>query len=171
MTLSPSARKLVLTVHVTTSVGWLGAVATFLALAAMGVLSGDGRVAHAVDLVMDLVTWCVLVPLCFSSLLSGILSALGTPWGLFQHYWVLMKLVMTILATIVLVVHLKPIGLLASVAKTTLTGPTVDISGLRRLLVAASVAALLVLLLLTTLSIYKPRGLTGWRGPATPPRK
>ena len=172
MNLSPGARKIVLTAHVTTSVGWLGSVATFLVLAITALSCADARIAHAADLLMGLVAWCVLVPLCLSSLLTGILSAVGTPWGLFQHYWVVMKLVITILSTIVLVAHLNPIGLLTSVAATTLSRPAVDVAGLRRLLVAASVAALLVLLLLTILSIYKPRGLTGWRGqPATPQRK
>src|SRR3981081_2425986 len=44
----------------------------------------------------------VIVPLAFASLLSGLIQSLGTPWGLFRHYWVLVKLLLTTFATIVL---------------------------------------------------------------------
>ena len=82
---------------------------------------------------------------------------------LFRHYWVLVKLLITLPATLVLLVHMQPIGLLAGAAsKTKLSGA--DLHGLRSLLVTAAGGALLVLLVLTTLSIYKPRGMTryGW---------
>ena len=77
-----------LTAHLTTSVGWLGAVATFLVLAGTALSTTDSHIADAADLLMDVVAWWVLVPFCLSSFLTGILSALGTPWGLLQHYWV-----------------------------------------------------------------------------------
>jgi hypothetical protein len=166
MTLTPSLRKLSLTVHVTSSVGWLGAVAAFLALAVTGLTSEDAQTVRSADLAMDLTAWFVIVPLCFASLLTGLVSSLGTPWGLFRHYWVLVKLLITIPATLVLLVHMQPISLLAGVAsKATLTLSGADLHGLRTLLVTAAGAALLVLLVLTTLSLYKPRGMTryGWR--------
>ncbi len=166
MTLTPSLRKLALTVHVTSSVGWLGALATFLALAITGLTSQDAQTVRSADLAMDLTAWFVIVPLCFASLLSGLLSSLGTPWGLFRHYWVLVKLLITIPASIVLLVHMQPISLLARAAsKTTLTLSGADLQGQRTLLVTAAGAALLVLLVLITLSMYKPRGMTryGWR--------
>src|SRR5579863_8142260 len=125
MTLSPGARKLMLTAHLTTSVGWLGAVATFLVLAGTALSTTDSHIADAADLLMDVVAWWVLIPFCFSSLLTGILSALGTPWGLFQHYWVFVKLIITILSTVVLVAHLKPIGLLSAATATLIDSPVV----------------------------------------------
>ena len=42
MTMSPAMRKAALTMHVTASVGWLGAVAAFLALAVVGLVGTDG---------------------------------------------------------------------------------------------------------------------------------
>lgn len=166
MTLTPSLRKLALTLHVTSSVGWIGAVAAFLALAVAGVTSQDAQTVRSADLAMDLTAWFIIVPFCFTSLLTGLVSSLGTPWGLFRHYWVLVKLLITIPATLVLLVHMQPISLLAAVAsKTTLALSGSDLHGLRTLLVTAAGAGLLVLLVLTTLSIYRPRGLTpyGWR--------
>jgi hypothetical protein len=166
MTLTPSLRKLALTLHVTSSMGWFSAVAAFLALAVAGLTSQDVQPARSADLAMDLTAWFVIVPFCFASLLTGLVSSLGTPWGLFRHYWVLVKLLITIPATLILLVHMQPISLLASAAsKTVLTWPGADLHGLRNLLVTAAGAALLTLLVLTTLSMYKPRGMTryGWR--------
>jgi len=83
---------------------------------------------------------------------------------LFRHYWVLVKLLITLPASLVLLVHMQPINLLAGAAsKTTVSGA--DLHELRNLLVTAAGAALLVLLVLTTLSMCKPRGMTryGWR--------
>ena len=166
MTLTPSLRKLALTVHVTSSVGWLGAVGAFLALGIAGLTSDDAQKIRCADLAMALTAWLVIVPLCFASLLTGLVSSLATPWGLLRHYWVLVKLLLTIPATLVLLVHMQPISFLADATlKAKLTLPGVDLHGLRIQLVAATAAALLVLLVLTTLSIYKPRGMTpyGWR--------
>jgi len=166
VTLTPSLRKLALTVHVTSSVGWLGAVAAFLALAVAALASKDAQMARSADLAMYLTAWFVIIPLCFASTLSGLASSLGTSWGLIRHYWVLVKLLITIPATIVLLVHMQPISLLAGLAaKTTSTLSGAELRGLRNLLVTSGGAALLVLLVLTMLSIYKPRGMTryGWR--------
>ena len=92
MTMTPRLRKLALTVHVTSSVGWLGAVMAFLALAIVGLASQNTQTVRAVYLAAVPITWYVLVPLAVASLLTGLTSSLGTPWGLFRHYWVLFKL-------------------------------------------------------------------------------
>ena len=164
MIMGPGVRKFALTAHVTSSVGWLGAVAAFLVLAIAGLTSEDLQLVRAAYLTMELVGWFIIVPLSFASLLTGLVQALGTTWGLFRHWWVVIKLVLTILATIVLLVHMQPIGHLANVvASATLASG--ELRGLRIQLIADAGAAILVLLIATTLSIYKPRGLTayGWR--------
>jgi hypothetical protein len=157
-------RELVLTAHVATSVGFLGAIAAFTALAVAGATGQDARTVSAFSLAMELVTSYVIVPMCFASLLTGVVQSLVSPWGLFRHYWVVVKLLLNILSAIVLLVHTKPIGYLAQVAAET-EGAGADLAGLRFQLTVASGAALLVLLAATVLSIYKPQGLTryGWR--------
>ncbi|MCI0387329.1 MAG: hypothetical protein MOB07_00960 [Acidobacteria bacterium] len=159
MTMTPGLRKFVLTAHVTSSVGWLGAVAGFLALAVAGLTSQDAQTVRAAYLAMELTTWFVIVPLAFASLLTGLVQSLGTEWGLFRHYWILAKLLITILTTILLLVHTQPIGILAGVARET-TLSSADVGRLRIQLVADAGAALLVLLVATTLAVYKPRGMT-----------
>jgi len=166
MTMAPGLRKFVLAAHVTSSVGWLGAVAVFLVLAGAALTSLDAQLVRSADLAMDLTAWFVIVPLCFASLLTGLVSSLGTPWGLFRHYWILVKLLITLFSTLVLMVHMQPITLLAATArKTTAAFSGTDLHGIRNLLVTASVLALLSLLVLTALSVYKPKGITryGWR--------
>jgi hypothetical protein len=159
MIMSPGLRKFSLTAHVTASIGWFGAVAAFLALALAGLFSQDPQLVRAAYLVMGLTTWFVIVPLALVGLFTGVVSSLGTRWGLFRYYWVLMKLVITIFATLILLVHTQPIDLLASVAsKTAVLGAYLYRTQL--LMVVASGAALVVLLVLTALSVYKPRGMT-----------
>ncbi len=164
MIMTPGLRKLALTAHVISSVGWLGAVAGFLALAVAGMTSQDVLMVRAAYLAMELTTRFVIVPFAFVSLLTGVVSSLFTRWGLLRYYWVLVKLVITILSTLILLVHTQPIELLAGVAtKTTVVGASLQ--NQQRLMVVASGAALVVLLVLTALSVYKPAGMTpyGWR--------
>ena len=115
----PGVRKLALTVHITTSVGWFGAVVGFLALAVAGLISQDAQVVRGAYLAMDLITWFVIVPFCLASLLTGIVQSLGTPWGLLRHYWVLAKLILTVLATLILLLHTQPISYMANIAAET----------------------------------------------------
>jgi len=145
MTMTPGLRKFALTTHVTSSVGWLGAVGAFLALAIAGLVSQDAQIVRAAYLAMHLTTWFVIVPLCLAALLTGIVQSLGTTWGLFRHYWIVTKLLLTVLATIILLVHTQPIDRVAGVAaQTTLAAG--DLRQLRIQLVGDACAALFVLL-------------------------
>lgn len=158
MLMTPSLRKLALTAHVVTSVGFPGAVACFLALAVLGLATTDVQVIRAAYLAMELITWIVIVPLCFATLLTGIISSLGTNWGLFRYYWIVVKLLITIPSTIILLVHMRPIEYMADAAMGSMSGA--DLGKVQLQLILASAAAVLVLLVATALSVYKPRGLT-----------
>ncbi len=164
MTMTPGLRKFALTAHVTSSVGLLGAVAAFLALAIAGLTSQYAHMARAAYLAMKLTAWFVIVPLAFASLLIGIIESLGTPWGLFRHYWVLAKLLLTVLVTIVLLLQMKLINYVAQVAAETILS-NVDLHAAKIQLVVHAAGGLLVLLAPAALSVYKPRGMTryGWR--------
>jgi hypothetical protein len=158
----PRIHRFALTAHVTSSVGWVGAVVVFLALAVLGLTSQDAQTVRGAYLVMEPAAWFVLVPFAFASLLSGIVQSLGTTWGLFRHYWVLFKLLMTVFATIVLLTYMETFRYMARVAADPSAGLGLVRNASPRLHAAL---ALLVLLAATTLAVYKPRGLTryGWR--------
>ena len=106
MIMPPRVRKFALTAHVISSVGWLGAVLVFLALSVVGLTSKDEQTVRGAYLVMEQAAWYVLVPLAFASLLTGIVQSLGTTWGIFRHYWVIFKLLITVFATFVLLVYM-----------------------------------------------------------------
>ncbi|MCA1704353.1 MAG: DUF2269 domain-containing protein [Actinobacteria bacterium] len=161
--MTPRLRKLALTAHVVSSVGWLGAVACVLALAVAGLASQEAQVVRAVYPAMELAAWYVLLPLALASLLTGIVQSVGTKWGLFRHYWVVVKLVINVLATVVLLLYLETLDYLADAAA---TSSSADLSGLRSASPALHAgAALLLLVVATVLALYKPRGMTryGWR--------
>lgn len=164
MILTPRLRKFVLAAHVTSSVGTLGAVATFLALAVVGLASEDALAVRAAYVANELIARFVIVPLVFAALLIGLVQSLGTPWGLFRHYWVLAKLLLTVLTIVVLLLQMEGIGYLAEVAAERSLSDS-ELLGLRRSLRFHAAGGLLVLLVLVALSIYKPRGMTryGWR--------
>jgi hypothetical protein len=160
MALTTRLRKLALTAHVVSSVGWLGAVTAFLALSIAGLTSQDPQTVQGAYLVMELTGRVVIVPLSLASLATGLVCSLGSAWGLFRHYRVLFKLAINLVATIVLLLYMQTLEHLGDVAAAmTLSG-----TGLRGLRdpspVLHAAAALLLLLVATTLAIYKPRGMT-----------
>ncbi len=159
MTTTPRLRKFALTAHVTSSVGWLGALAVFLAHAIASLFSQDEQMVRAVSLAMGLTAWFVILPLSLASLITGLVQALGTAWGLFRHYWVIFKLLLTAVATGVLLLKLGPISYLAEAA----TEPaylSTDHVGLRTSILVHAIGGVLVLLATVTLAVYKPQGMT-----------
>ena len=159
----PSLRKLTITAHVTFSVGWLGAVAAFLVLSIAGLTSQDAEVVRGAYLSMNLISRFVIIPMCFAALGTGLLQALGTPWGLFRYYWILLKFGLAIFATFALLVH--QFGVMAEAEKR-ISGAaaetlfSADLGPLKTELVRAPSLAIVLLLVAASLGVYKPWGLT-----------
>ena len=158
---SPRVRRLLLLCHVVSSVGWFGAAAAFAGLVFAALRTADAQVARAAVLSIEPIMRFAIVPLALASLLTGLIPSLATHWGLVRHYWVVYKLVLTLLATAILLVNTRTIAGLVQAARTAEGG---DFGGLKRQLVHASLG-MLVLLLTTVLGAYKPKGVTryGWR--------
>jgi hypothetical protein len=159
--MTPSVRRLALTTHIVSSVGWLGAVAAFLALSVAGVAGQDLQMVRAAYLSMHLITWFVIVPFSSAALVTGLIQSLGTQWGLFRHYWIVAKLGLTVVATLILLVHTQPIGQVAAFAATSTLAPG-DLGAIRIRLIADAGAALIALFVATTLSVYKPWSMTSY---------
>ena len=159
MAMKPQVRRLALTSHVTVSVGWIGAVAVFLALAGVGLTSQDPSTVRGVYLVMEHAAWLTLVPLAFATLATGLVMSLGTSWGLFRHYWVVFKLIITVFATIVLLVYMQTFRQMAAVA----ADPGADLQAVRNPSpLVHAVLALVILMIATVLAIYKPKAVTAY---------
>jgi hypothetical protein len=161
--MSPALRKFVLAVHLTVSVGWIGAVAGYIAFDVATATGQDAETLRAAYLAMERIAGYVIVPLALASLLTGLVVSLGTKWGLFRHYWVLISLLLTTIATVVLLAETRTIGHFADIA----ADPTATGEDLRALgsTLVHSVGGTVVLLVVLVLNVYKPQGMTryGWR--------
>jgi hypothetical protein len=158
MTMESHLRKFVLTAHVVCSVGALGGVIGFLVLAIAGLTSENAQVARGAYVSMEPIAKLVVMPLILGSLATGLVQALGTTWGLFRHYWVLIKFLLTVFTASVLLLQMEGIGFIAREASKAIPGE--NLHGLKSSFIVHAVGGLLVLLATTILSIYKPRGMT-----------
>ncbi|MFE1479556.1 DUF2269 domain-containing protein [Streptomyces fimicarius] len=142
-------RRGVLVAHVAVSVSWLGLTVGLLTLGLTAFLTGDPATASAATRAMKVFGDWLVVPVALLSLVSGLVLALGTPWGLARHRWVWIKFWLTLITTGLSIFSLRP-GIDAAVAD-----EVVDIN----LVIAPSVATA-TYLFITAISVLKPRGLT-----------
>jgi hypothetical protein len=152
--LSPGARKLLLAAHVSLSVGWFGVVAATLVLALSAAGTSEPASARAAYLALARVLDVLVLPppasFSLAAILTGLVLALGTKWGLFQHWWIAVKLVLSVA---VLLTGLRFVQ--TWVQQAAASPPSAEA---RALLIAASLAHLLMLGAATVISIYKPWG-------------
>lgn len=162
MILPAPARRLALAVHLGCSVGWLGAVVAYLTLDVTVATNQDPATVRSAWMAMALVVSWAIVPLALASVLTGLLMALGTKWGLFRHWWVLISFVLTVLATLVLLSEVGVVTRSATMAAAATT--SAELRSIAPTLLH-SVAGLGVLLVVQVLNVLKPQGLTpyGWR--------
>lgn len=161
MPMKSGLRRAVLSAHLTVSVGWIGAVVAYLGLGAAAVNSSDAQTIRSAWVGMEVIGWFVIVPLAVTSLLSGLVMALGTRWGLFRHYWVAISFVLTLISTGVLVLHMPAVSSTVDVALRSEGAALEDLGGD----LFHPAIGLVILLVVQVLNIYKPKGLTryGWR--------
>jgi hypothetical protein len=155
--MNATLRRLTYTVHLMSSIGWTGAALVFLSLAVVGVTSRDEATVRGAYLVMAPAAWFVLMPLAHTSFLSGVALSLGTRWGLFRHYWIVLKLAITASSTVVLLIYTRTFDQMA--------GTAADSDAPLELVrnpspIVHAVLAIVLLSLATVLGIYKPFGMT-----------
>ncbi|WP_405714668.1 MULTISPECIES: DUF2269 domain-containing protein [unclassified Streptomyces] len=147
--LKRSARRSLLVAHVAVSVSWLGLTVGLLALGIAAFSTGDPATAQAATRSMKIFGDWLIVPVALFSLFSGLVLALGTPWGLARHRWVWTKFWLTLITVALSVFSLRP-GIDEAAAR-----GAVDID----LVVAPSVATA-TYLFVTAISVLKPWGPT-----------
>ena len=159
--LSPGLRKLVLAAHVLVAVGWFGVVLAKLVLEVAAVTTRDQGMARAAYGLMANLDRVSFPPMAVATLLTGVVLAVGTAWGLFQHYWIVAKLALTVAVVVTGVVFVgawtrQALALSSGPAAALATGPALDSAPM--LLIGAAVAHLLMLGAATVISVYKPWG-------------
>jgi hypothetical protein len=160
---SPRTRKLLLTVHVCLSVGWIGVEASLLALELTGLTTRDPELMRAAYLAVGLFGGGFIAPVAIGTLLSGLALSIGTQWGLIRYYWVLTKFVITVALMAgginVLGERLQlAAARVSDLPSTMLTH--VEVGAVRFQLLVGTTVALLLLVTATALSLYKPWGRT-----------
>lgn len=151
--MKPRFRKFVLLLHIASSVGWFGAVIPYIVLTIAGFVSQNRQTAHAAYSGMEIIGWFAIVPLSLAALLSGLVQSLGTQWGLLRHWWIVIKLALTIFGVTVLLRHMQDVSRMAHMV----TDPVLSDVNFRPELVH-SIGGLLVVFAAMMLSIYKPWG-------------
>lgn len=163
MKLTPRLRKTVLIAHVTTSVGWLGADAVLIVLGVAG-LTGAAGGPDVVYPVAGLIGTVLVTPLALAALVTGLLSGLGTKWGLLRYWWVAVKLGVTVVMNVLVLFVLAP-----GLREAARLGADLPRQDALNFVVAPSVACTL-LLLATVLSVTKPWSRTARGRRAVPSR-
>ena len=147
--LSPTARKALLTLHLVTSLGWLGADLVLLTLGVAGLRGADPEVVYPTA---GLVVTYLFAPLSVVVWLVGVASALLTPWGLLRYRWVLVKLAVTTVMLGLVLFQLTPRIQAAAAPDAT--------AHLRADVVIAPSVSTVLLVALTVISTWKPWGRT-----------
>jgi hypothetical protein len=161
MIMSPRWSRFVLLTHIVTSVGWVGAVAAYIVLTVIVVTNSDPLVVRGALLSMQASMWYAIFPLSIAALVSGLIQSLGTRWGLFVHYWVIYKLVLTVVGIIVMFMYTDGLDQFAAMAKDPASQNDItELQSPSHLM--HPVGGLVVLLATVILSVYKPKGMTAY---------
>ncbi|MEV6375430.1 hypothetical protein [Micromonospora musae] len=158
----PTARKALLTLHLVTSLGWLGADLVLLTLGVAVLRGADPDVVYPVAALIGTV---LFAPLAVAVWTVGVASALLTPWKLLRYRWVSVKLLITT-AMVVLVLFLLTPNLRAA-GELGAALPARD----RADLVIAPAVSTSLMVIATVLSTYKPWGRMRRTGPPAPNRR
>lgn len=156
MSTPPAVRKTVLLVHLTCSVGWVGAAASYLSLGTVAATSDDEATIRAMWAALEVVGWAVIVPFALGSLVTGIAVSLTTRWGLVRHWWVVLTLLLTGFAVAITVMHMPTVSENAEFASRAVPADLAALGGD----MFHPAAGLVVLMLVMVLNVYKPRGRT-----------
>jgi hypothetical protein len=147
-------RKFVLTLHVGTSVGWLGAALGMLILTITAIVTKEPEIRRAAYTFMHINDLAMMIPLGYIAFITGILLSLGTNWGVFKYYWIVVKLVLTTFVLIFAGVFTQ--AWVREAITVTTEGGNIEVLGAN--LLVNAISFLIVFWTTTTLSTYKPWG-------------
>ena len=159
--LATRPRTIVRAVHVLASVGWLGLVVVMLVLSAAALTTDDGTVMHFVYQLMDRIGSPVIPIFAVTTLVTGFALSVATPWGLLRHWWIVIKLVVS------LAVIMTGAVLTGNWIQQAIDDP---IAPARWLLSSTAVVHLLMLASAMIISVNKPWGKIRPRRPAASSR-
>lgn len=93
---SPRWRRLVLWLHVLSSVGWMSQAVAMGTLTATAITTTDASTAVGAVSMAQVIDSRILAPMANVAAFTGFFLAITTPWGLTRHWWVLVKAAITV---------------------------------------------------------------------------
>ncbi|GIF78255.1 hypothetical protein [Asanoa siamensis] len=115
-------RQLTVWLHILTSFGWMAQAMALCVLLAVGLATDDTVVRDAATAMAQRIDGRLLAPMAGVSACTGIVLAAATPWGFFQHWWVLTKFTISMIQVYAGIFVLSP-ALTGSLTD----GPTVSL--------------------------------------------
>jgi hypothetical protein len=159
-------RQVIVFLHVVVSLGWMGAGMANVVLAMTAGYAADAAVRRVCYQMIGRVDTFIVIPGAFGALVSGIVLALVTPWGLVRYWWVLSKLALTMV-----VIGYSTVGLgvwvETSIAATTAEAVESPVAGP---LAYGTLPNIVAFLFMTWVSVAKPWGTTPWSARRSPGR-
>lgn len=150
-------RQVLVFLHVTSSLGWTGAGAANVVLAITGATTSSAEVRRVSYGLIDRIDVALVIPLAFITLSGGVLISLATPWGLVRHWWVLVKLVLT-----VAVIVFSTFGIGVWVYESMDASAAGGTSPVAMRLVQGAGANIVAFVFMSFVSFVKPWGTTPW---------
>ncbi|WP_022919165.1 hypothetical protein [Ruania albidiflava] len=159
--LRPPLRKAVLVAHLLSAGAWVGIDVIVAVLVLVGWF-GQGSTAGLAYRALGTFAVVPMLVVALVCLATGLLLGLATRWGLVRYWWVLVKLVLTVVLCVLIVVALQPrmpevVAHGEAVSRSTGTGSTGSRAEVIWLFFPPAVS-LTVLGLATGLAVYKPWG-------------
>lgn len=158
-------RKSVMVLHAVAGIGWMGVDIALLALLITARTTTNPALVVSGFNAIGIIVPVAVPPLSLLILLTGILQGLGTPWGLVRYWWVLVKLILSLMMTVLVFVSLLPgIREMIVLADTTVSADALraSLGSLPNTLMFPPIVSFLMLGTAAILSIFKPWGRTPW---------
>ena len=171
--LTPMARKALLVLHVIAGIGWIGVDIALLVLLFTARTSNDAALVISGFNAIGLIVPIAVPPLSLGILVTGLILGLGTRWGLVRYWWVFIKLLLSLVMTVLVFVSLVPaVRGIAVLSTTTLSADAVraSLGAIPTMLLFPPTVSLLMLSVATFLSIFKPWQRTPWSRESAPER-
>jgi hypothetical protein len=163
--LAPAARKAVLALHIVAGIGWMGVDIALLVLLISARTTNDAALVLSAFNAIGMIVPIAVPPLSLSILATGIILGLGTRWGLVRYWWVLLKLLLSLVMTVLVFVSLVPaVSSMAVLTATTVSADTAraSLGVLPTMLLFPPIVSFLMLGVAVILSIFKPWQRTPW---------
>jgi hypothetical protein len=163
--LTPAARKALLVLHAICGIGWMGVDIALLVLLITARTTDDAALVVSGFNAIRMIVPIAVPPLSLGILMTGLILGLGTRWGLVRYWWVLVKLLLSLVMTVLVFVSLVPgVNSIAVLSATTTSADAVraSLGTLPTMLLFPPVVSFLMLGAAAILSIFKPWRRTPW---------